>query len=190
MIYRGPSFYRRRIIWFLPHPLFGGAESFNGEKAWSFINHSILSLVGMFWARRGSLFRNLPPLNCLTDIFRIFHYCDLIVTPHWMCMLQLTGESPIECQTELLLTRHINISSIAKPHKTPHLKRTVSRDIWFFSLIIFPKAPENNIRLISIFFENSWRYSQVKVHHRYQRHRRQILQPVLLVLLIRVAMRK
>ncbi len=35
-----------------------------------------------------------------------------------------------------------------------------------------------------IFFENSRRYSQIKVHDRYQRHQRQILPPVSLVLLI------
>ncbi len=39
----------------------------------------------------------------------------------------------------------------------------------FFSLITFPQASENNIRVISS-FENS----HVKVHHRYQWHRRQI----------------
>ncbi len=57
----------------------------------------------------------------------------------------------------------------------------------FFSWITFPQAPDNNIRIISNFFENSRRYSQVKVHHRYQRHRRQILPPVPLVLLTPVA---
>ncbi len=57
----------------------------------------------------------------------------------------------------------------------------------FFSWITFPQAPDNNIRIISNFFENSRRYSQVKVHHRCQRHRRQILPPVPLVLLIPVA---
>ncbi len=45
---------------------------------------------------------------------------------------------------------------------------------WFFSWIIFPPAPEYPIRTVSNFFENSGRYSQVKVHHRYQRHRWQI----------------
>ncbi len=44
----------------------------------------------------------------------------------------------------------------------------------FFSWITFPQAPENNIRVILNFFENSWRYSQVKVHHRCQQHRWQI----------------
>jgi hypothetical protein len=66
------------------------------------------------------------------------------------------------------------------------LKGTVSWDflLQVFSCIIFPQAPKNNIRIISNFFENSQRYSQVKVHHWYQRHRRQILQPVPLLLLI------
>ncbi len=47
-----------------------------------------------------------------------------------------------------------------------------------------PIAPEYPIRTVSNFLENSQRYSQVKVHHRYQQHRRQIFPPVSLVLLI------
>ncbi len=69
---------------------------------------------------------------------------------------------------------------------------------WFFSWISFPKSPEYTIRAVSNFSENSRRYSQLKVDHRYQRHRwkichryqrhrRQILPPVSLVLLIPVA---
>ena len=45
---------------------------------------------------------------------------------------------------------------------------------WFFSWISFPPAPEYPIRTVLNFFENSRRYSQVKVHHRCQRHRWQI----------------
>ncbi len=41
----------------------------------------------------------------------------------------------------------------------------------FFSSISFPPSPECPIRTVSNFSENSRRYSQVKVHHRYQRHR-------------------
>jgi hypothetical protein len=44
----------------------------------------------------------------------------------------------------------------------------------FFSWITFPQAPDYNIRIISNFFENSGRYSQVKVHHWCQQHRWQI----------------
>ncbi len=69
---------------------------------------------------------------------------------------------------------------------------------WFFSWISFPQAPEYTIRAVSKFFENSRIYSQLKVDHWYQRHRwqichryqwhpRQILPPILLVLLIPVA---
>ncbi len=69
---------------------------------------------------------------------------------------------------------------------------------WFFLLVSFPPSLEYPIRTVSNFFENSRRYLQVKVHHHYQRHRwqncrryqwhrRQILPPVLLVLLIPVA---
>ncbi len=50
---------------------------------------------------------------------------------------------------------------------------------WFFPWIIFPPAPEYSLKNITNFFENSRRYSQVKVHRRYQRHRRQIFPPVL-----------
>ncbi len=58
---------------------------------------------------------------------------------------------------------------------------------WFFSWVSFPPAPEYPIRTISNFLENSRRYSLDKVHHRCQRHRRQILPPVSLVLLIPMA---
>ncbi len=69
---------------------------------------------------------------------------------------------------------------------------------WFFWWISFPPAPEYCIRTVSNIFEKSRRYSQVKVHHqyqrdrrqnccRYQRHRRQIFPPISLVLLIPVA---
>ncbi len=44
----------------------------------------------------------------------------------------------------------------------------------YFAWITFPQAPENYKRVISNFFENSRRYSKVKVHHRCQWHRWQI----------------
>ncbi len=47
-------------------------------------------------------------------------------------------------------------------------------DFWFFSWISFPQAPEYTIRVVSNFFENSRRYSQLKVCHRCQRHRWQM----------------
>jgi hypothetical protein len=45
-------------------------------------------------------------------------------------------------------------------------------DFWIFSWISFPQASEYTITAISNFFENSQRYSRLKVHHR--RHRWQI----------------
>ncbi len=48
----------------------------------------------------------------------------------------------------------------------------------FFSWVSFPPAPEYPIRTVSNFFENSRRYSQVKVHHRYQRHRWQNMETI------------
>jgi hypothetical protein len=40
----------------------------------------------------------------------------------------------------------------------------------FFHESSSPKAPENNVRIISNFYENLRRYLQVKVHHQYQQH--------------------
>ncbi len=56
------------------------------------------------------------------------------------------------------------------------LKGTVSRDylLLFFSWISFPPAPEYSIKTVAIFFKNSRRYSQVKVHHRCQQYQWQI----------------
>ncbi len=67
-------------------------------------------------------------------------------------------------------------------------KGTVSRDflLLVFFMNQFPPVPEYLIRTVSDFFENSQRYSQVKVHHRYQLHWRLTLPPVSLVLLIPV----
>ncbi len=45
---------------------------------------------------------------------------------------------------------------------------------WFFSSISFPPAPEYSIRTVSKFFENSRRYSQLKVDHRCRWHRWQM----------------
>ncbi len=48
---------------------------------------------------------------------------------------------------------------------------------WFFSWISFPQAPEYTVRAVSNFFENSRKYSQIKVYH-------QILPPVSLVIVL------
>ncbi len=67
-------------------------------------------------------------------------------------------------------------STLEKSHSNSFLKGQCHEIFcfWFFSWISFPPAPEYPIRTVSNFFENSQRYLQVKVHHRYQRHRRQI----------------
>jgi hypothetical protein len=69
-------------------------------------------------------------------------------------------------------------------------KRTVSRDLLLlvFFMNQFPPSPRvYPIRTASNLFENPRKYSQVNVHHMYQRQRRKILPPVSLVLLIPVA---
>jgi hypothetical protein len=68
------------------------------------------------------------------------------------------------------------------------IKGTVSRDILLLVFVKGQFAPKPQIIPLGPFriFSKIRRYSQVKVHHRYQRHRRQILPPVLLVLLIPV----
>jgi hypothetical protein len=56
------------------------------------------------------------------------------------------------------------------------LKGTVSRDFLLLVLFMnqFPPAPEYSIKTVSNFFENSRRYSQLKVCHRCQRQRWQM----------------
>ncbi len=70
----------------------------------------------------------------------------------------------------------LNYSTSYSLHFLRKFKGTVSRDflLLVFSWISFPQAPEYTIRAVSKFFENSRRYSQLKVDHRYQRHRWQI----------------
>jgi hypothetical protein len=47
------------------------------------------------------------------------------------------------------------------------VKGTVPQDLGFqvFYMYQFPPSPDFTMRVISNFFENSWRYSQLKVHH-------------------------
>jgi hypothetical protein len=47
-------------------------------------------------------------------------------------------------------------------------------DFRFSTWISFPQAPDDTMRAVSNFFENSRRYSQLKVHHRCQGHRWQM----------------
>jgi hypothetical protein len=56
---------------------------------------------------------------------------------------------------------------VSFPHFNTYLKGQCHK---IFCFRFFPQAPENNSRVISNFFENSLRYSQVKVHHGCQRH--------------------
>ncbi len=58
--------------------------------------------------------------------------------------------------------------SNASPHLISHRKGTVSRDFLLLVFFInqFPPASEHPIWTVSNFFENSWRYSQLKVDHR------------------------
>ncbi len=80
------------------------------------------------------------------------------------------------------------------------LKGTMSRDFLFlfFYESVSPQPQSLPLGPFRSFFENLRRYSQVEVHHRYQRHRwqicdrcqrhgRQILPPISLLLLIPVA---
>ncbi len=128
-----------------------------------------------------------------------------IATWHWQSDALTTTLDLIHifynCVTELQLCIHFRAWALC-------LIFTKGHEIFcfrFFSCITVPQAPDNNSRIISNFFE----ISQVKVHHRcqrhrwqichwyqrhrrqvchrYQRHRRQILPPVPLMLLTPVA---
>ncbi len=77
-------------------------------------------------------------------------------------------------------TLHSQAPSI-RSHRGKSVLKGHCREIfcfWFFSWISFPPAPEYPIRTISNCSGNWRRYSQVKVHHRYQRHRWQNLPPI------------
>ncbi len=161
----------------------------------------------------------LRELNCLNAIAGLCRSIPWPAIPDWpwcqnadaVLRMSTVGKNPDVRRT---FFRHSSIYMIFKhcvyvyctyvcipfPPRKVFIKGTVSRDflLLVFSSISFPPAPEYPIRTVSNFFENSRRYSQVKVHHRYQRHRRQIchrcqqhrqqiLPPVSLVLLIPVA---
>ncbi len=59
------------------------------------------------------------------------------------------------------------------PNKTALLRDSVTRFFasGFFSWITFPQAPEIALGSFRIFSENSRRYLQVKMHHRFQHQR-------------------
>jgi hypothetical protein len=65
-----------------------------------------------------------------------------------------------------LYTKYFFYSKFVSPNKALYRVSVTRFLLQVFPGIIFPKAPENNIRVISLFSENSWRYSQVNVHHR------------------------
>ncbi len=79
--------------------------------------------------------------------------------------IQHRGQQHISVRLQLLLhLRHSSALSDSQP-----LKGTVSLDflvLVFFSWISFPPVPEYPIRTVLNFFENSRRYSQLKVDHR------------------------
>jgi len=66
-------------------------------------------------------------------------------------------------------------SHLVKSEANACLSQALFRDsamrflLQVFFMNRLPQSPENNIRVISNFFESSRRHSQVKVHHRYQR---------------------
>ncbi len=103
------------------------------------------------------------------------HYCFCVVW--WFC-------TPFECRKSTYIDIVFFNTKFWKLSLQPSnsfwrfhsFKGTVSRDfrLLFFSWASFPPAPEYPIRTISIFFANSRRYSQVKLHHRYKWHRWQI----------------
>ncbi len=79
-------------------------------------------------------------------------------------------------------------NNISLPTSQKETLKGQCHEIFFlFSWISFPPALEYSINTVSNVFENSRRYSQVKVHHRYQRHRWQIFPAFSLALLIPVA---
>jgi hypothetical protein len=108
-------------------------------------------------------------------------------SPGWVIFLQLSRLASLPARCSIL---YLFFGLTGQCHKM--------FCFWFFHESVSPQPPRYPIRNVSNFFENSRRYSQVKVHHRnqrhrwqichcYQQHRRQILPPVSLVLLIPLA---
>ncbi len=86
------------------------------------------------------------------------------------------GMKQYECGRTQPLFRAGHDRGINKWSKPKELKGQCHEtfDFWFFSSISFPQAYEYTSMAISNFFENSRRYSRLKVHHRCQRHRWQM----------------
>ncbi len=75
--------------------------------------------------------------------------------------------APVSGQLQLPLRGDQNLAEV----KTDSVTRFSTG---FFSWINFPQAPEYTKRAVSSFFNNSRRYSQLKVHHKCRWHRWQM----------------
>ncbi len=105
-------------------------------------------------------------------LHRSFHVCD------WMpqliqCRVIVTASQVIPCVWLHVL--YVNAYRCYACFKSMPIAQilcqvTVPRDFWFnvFFIISFPQSPEYPISALSIFFEKSRRYSQLKVHQRFR----------------------
>jgi hypothetical protein len=87
--------------------------------------------------------------------------------PNCKCLVLLRGQGSLSSSN--IYTLNIN----AKAMRIPPLKGQC-HEIFDFRLstwISFPQAPDYTIRVVSNFFENSRRYSQLKMHNRYRWNR-------------------
>ncbi len=115
----------------------------------------------------------------LTWDFRRFYSCCMRPCRSLGFSLYATGFQMAE---KKFTTRWLSVLSINTMHCRTQCCETVRLKgqcheifcFWFFSWISFLPAPEYSIKTVSNFFENSRRYSQLKVCHRCQRHRWQM----------------
>ncbi len=97
-------------------------------------------------------------------------------TIHFSYVLSLINPFSVQFQLICLLLLLVALKSLVSWPLFQCLKGQCHEifRFWFFSSISFPPAPEYPIRTVSIFFENSRRYSQLKVDHRCRWHRWQM----------------
>jgi hypothetical protein len=124
-----------------------------------------------------------------SNMFGVYRANIFVLAPDINIYIWLKVGSKFDRSSLKSEARRFSEKSVRPPHPARAFRGTVSRDLLlqvFFHESSYPQAPENSIQVISNFLENSQKYSQVMMHHRYQRYRQQILPPLPLMLLIPV----
>ncbi len=138
---------------------------------------------GKSWPTTSQLgkMRRAKTRTALLRPLRLAHWPQstvLVVRPHLKDTEEANIVQNISDDLDVFL-REINIEKIAVSVVLGFFKQLKGQCHEIFCFLFFfknqfPPAPEYTVKTVSNFFENSLRYSQVKVHHQYQRHQWQI----------------